>query len=871
MKRIANLSVLTLVLPTLSVFADSSIAGQMPGGREVLPAVIAPVSYDLSIIPNADTLTFRATVVIHIEAKQDAASVVLNADSLTFDRAVLEDGATATVALDSVLQRATLTFPTHVAAGPHTLTIDYHGNIGKATHGFFAMDYESPSGKHRTIATNFEPAAERQLMPSWDEPGWKATFTVSAVVPGDLTAVSNMPVAATDALAGGMKRVRFQTSPKMSTYLYFLGIGDFDRIGTLVDGIDLGVVFPRGNAAKAQYTLSESAKILHYYNDYFGYHYPLPKLDLIASPGKITGGSMENWGAIFYSQEHLLFDPENSTEEDRHNVFRIVAHEMSHQWFGDLVTMAWWDNLWLNEGFATWMETKIADDLHPEWESGLTSNRVNYGKYEDAKPSTHPIVREVVTASQAEQAFDSITYGKGSAVVGMIEAFVGPETFREGVRRYMRVHAFGNTVDSDFWQALEAASGKPVRQIADAFTKQSGLPLLQVLGEDPVEGGTRVRIAVGRFVDDPATIAGIPTPSWTVPVSVAAGQDVTKAIIQGATGTVTVSGSYPVLVNAGQKTYARVAYPPAVFDALLPGISTLRPVDQLGLLNDTGSLGDAGYEPISDYLALTRALRPDGNPSIWSSVAYTLTKWDWLYGEKPGRARFREFALARLKPLAANLGWEPKAGEGVNVPALRSELYFSLSALGDPAVIDEARRIYSKGSFASAAEKKTVIAIVSRHADGPMFDRLLADIRALKDPLERQDRFGALMMVDDPALTARALDLAISDEAPAGAAVQVLIPTAAFFHPDITWDFAVKHIDKPELPVDSQSRIWFMPYIASTSLNPARARELEQYADGHIPASARERVVSAVATLKQTQRFRNERLPEIDAWLAALR
>jgi aminopeptidase N len=869
-KRIARLAAAVVVLPALSAFADAPTSNPPPGEREVLPAEISPASYDLSLFPDADKLTFHGTVVIHVEAKKQASSVVLNADKLTLDRAVLDNGAAATFSLDSALQRATLTFPTPVGPGSHTLMIDYHGKIGTATLGFFAMDYESPDGKRRTLATNFEPASERQFMPSWDEPAQKATFTLSVVIPGGLTAVSNMPVSATEDLPGGLKRVRFQTSPRMSTYLFFLGIGDFERISTQIDGVDLGVVVSKGSTSRGQYALSEAAKILHYYNDYFGYRFPLPKLDLIASPGKISGGSMENWGAIFYSQDHLLFDPALSTEEDRHDVFQVVAHEMSHQWFGDLVTMAWWDNLWLNEGFASWMETKIADDLHPEWEWGLRSTRIENGKFEDAKPSTHPILREVITASQAEQSFDGITYGKGSAVVGMLEDFVGAETFRDGVRRYMQLHAFGNTVDGDFWQAIEAASGKPVIQIETGFTTQPGLPLLQVLSEEPMQGGTRVNIATSRFAEDPATLVGIPVSSWHVPVTVMAGQAITKQIIEGTKGTAVVAGAYPALVNAGQKTYARVFYPPAVFEALLPGVSALQPVDQLGLLNDAWALGRAGYEPMTDYLALTRALRSDGNPFVWSKVAVALKEIDRLYGGYPGRARFREFALARLRPLATNLGWQPKNGEGINVPALRSALLRALSGFDDPAVIDEARRLYEKGSFASASDRKTVIEVVSEHADAPMLDRLIGEIRALKDPLERQDRFEALMALKDPALIGRVLDLAISDEAPAGSAIQSLLPIAARNHPDMVWDFAVKHVDQPGFPMDSESRLWLMPNLASRSLNPARAKELEQYADAHIPAGAREHVESAITTLQQTERFRKVRLPEIDSWLASL-
>ena len=231
-------------------------------------------------------------------------------------------------------------------------------------------------------------------MPSWDEPGIKATLRLTVDVPADRMAVANMPVASTETLPDGMKRVHFATTPKMSTYLYFLAIGDFDRISTKSDGTEVGVVVNRGDAEKARVALAEASRLLHYYNDYFGVPFPLPKPDLIVVPGAITGGSMENWGAIFYSQDELLFDPARSTEADRQLVFEVVSHEMAHQWFGDLVTMAWWDDLWLNEGFARWMQTKAADAMHPEWEMGLQALAIaERGKQADAKPSTHPILR----------------------------------------------------------------------------------------------------------------------------------------------------------------------------------------------------------------------------------------------------------------------------------------------------------------------------------------------------------------------------------------------------------------------------------------------------------------------------------------------
>ena len=320
----------TLALLGLSGTAWAAAPGHNPK-REVLPDSVVPIHYDLALSPDSEALTFKGQVAITVDVRAAGHSVTLNAVGLAFDRVALDDGGTQpVVSFDEKRGRATLAFDTAIAPGHHVLAIDYHGLIGKSTVGFFAMDYSSLEGSRRTLATNFEPAYARDLLPCWDEPGRKATFTVSVDAPKDRMAVSNMPAAEVTSLSPTMQRVRFAQSPKMSTYLLFVGVGDFERIHERVDNVDLGVVVKHGDTAKGAYALDEAAKILHYYNEYFGIAFPLPKLDLIAAPGQIEGGSMENWGAIFYSQNHLLFDPKTSTEEDRQLVFEVLAHEMAH-------------------------------------------------------------------------------------------------------------------------------------------------------------------------------------------------------------------------------------------------------------------------------------------------------------------------------------------------------------------------------------------------------------------------------------------------------------------------------------------------------------------------------------------------------------
>jgi aminopeptidase N len=846
-----------MVCSVLLAGADASQA--LSQARQILPRTLVPAHYELTLIPDPEALTFKGTVQIAGRAPTGGRQIVLNAKGLTLDEVRLDDRLTGTVELDETLGRAAITFPSAYAPGPHKLAIAYHGRITQGTIGFFAMDYDTASGKRRTLATNFEPAEARALLPCWDEPALKAAFSISVIAPADQMAVSNMPVAAITPMEGGVQRVRFAETPQMSTYLLFLAIGDFERAHRAVDGVDVGVVFKRGDADKAQYALEEAVALLHYYNGYFGVAFALPKLDLIAAPGRITGSSMENWGAIFFSQDDLLFDISESTERERQGVFLVVSHEMAHQWFGDLVTMAWWDNLWLNEGFARWMQTHAADALHPEWNTGLQAARIfESGKREDAKVSTHPVLQPVVSAEQAAQAFDSITYNKGAAVITMLEAYVGPNQFREGVRNYMRKHRFGNTVDSDLWREVQAVANKPVLQIEHDFTRQVGVPLVRV---ETAEHETR--LVAGRFAEDPDSLKGAPVIRWHLPLTIVYGQTPETIVFTHST---LVQGTTP-LINAGGTAYARVAYPPADAAALAERMAQVSPMDQLTLMNDAWALGQSGYAQARNLMTDIAMLPADADPVVWDRAVGLLVALDRAYGGDPSRSAFRREALKLLGPVAIAIGAAPRGGESSNTATLRSDLWLAQVRFGDVEALSRAERIFAAGQ-GSIADQRAALDIVGLAANESVFDALLTRAQAAHDPLEKVRILEAMALATDPSLSARMVDIALGPDVPAGSSGE-LLAIAGTENPDSVWRALAPHLDKGPLPIDQMTRWYVVTRIAAGSAEPARIDDVRHYGEQDMPADARRPVEAAVASIELNERVKAGALPDIDHWITA--
>ncbi|MBL8537865.1 MAG: M1 family metallopeptidase [Hyphomonadaceae bacterium] len=842
----------------LTLFAPAAQAQ-----RQWFDAGPTPLRYEIAVTPDVEAATFAGEATIAIETGEALSAVTMNALDLEVSRATI-DGRAASVATNAEAQTLTLTPRRPLRAGRHTIRIVYNGAIQDDAYGLFRVSYNAGGQERRALATQFEPGDARRFAPMWDQPNRRAVFSLTVTAPSEHMAVSNMPVARATALRNGLTRTQFADTPSMPSYLLFLAVGDFERVTRNVDGVELGVVVRRGETHRTQLALQAGEDSLRYFTEYFGVRYPLPKLDMIGVPGAGGFGAMENWGAILYFDQYLLVD-ENSSEGERQGVFSIIAHEIAHQWFGNLVTMNWWDDLWLNEGFASWMAAKATEAVHPDWNPwlGELADGTQGAMALDAREGTHPIVQTVNTIEEANLAFDTITYQKGQAVIRMIEAYVGEEDFRNGVRAYINAHAYGNARTENLWEAIQAASGQPVLDVAHSFTLQPGFPIVRTSPGD----GDAIQLAQRRFAADEASRTG---EHWAIPVvarrlGAAPVRGVAPAQAEGSIATAPCCGPY--LVNAGQTAFFRTLYDDANFAALSARFNELDANDQLGLLLDYWAFGRSGDAPFTNYLDLASHVRPDANAII---AADTVGSWHALadYAEtRPSRAVVADFARRSMRPFFERLGWRRQAGESVNDTLLRAQLIGALGDLGDEAVIMETRRIARSGQPISADIRNAVLAVYAASATAEDYETLLAQARASTDFVEQRRQWRWLASNKDAALARRTLALTLGDDIPRQIRTQV-IGTVAAEHPRLAWDFLVANRAAIEALLDPLQRLEFPSGIASNSADPAMVGELQAYARD-FPEGARASVAAAAATIRLRAQTINERMPAVEAWIAA--
>ena len=846
-----------------------------------LPRNARPLHYAITVEPDAQALTFAGQSSVTLELFEPSTALVLHALELDIAEAVLvaADGTRLPLAVSyqPEAQTARFTAGQRIQPGTYRLETRYTGRIGTQAAGLFALDYpDKRTGQQvRGLFTQFEAPDARRFAPMFDEPSYKATFDLSAIVPAAQMAVGNMPITAEQDLGDGRKRVSFAATPQMSSYLLFLAVGDFERTSArAADGTEIGIVSPTGSGEQARFALDNTIPMIPWLEDYFGADYPLPKLDNVAAPGQSQFfGAMENWGAILTFESILLDDPAISSPARRQQIYTTLAHEVSHQWFGNIVTMAWWDDLWLNEGFASWLENKITHQFYPEWQANLSRVNVREGAMGlDAYANTHAVISEVRTVTELAQAFDGIAYSKGESVIAMLESYAGEAMWQDGLRRYIARHAYANTSSADLWRAMEEAGASGLTDIAQDFTTQPGVPLVRADG-GCVDGQTRLALTQSEFsVDRPREVAAAPQ-SWRVPLWIAAGQGAPEVQVLEGSGSAVLDGcADPVLINAGQAGYFRTLYSDELAARQQAGFASLAPIDQLGLMRDGFALARAEYQPLARALDLLAAVPADANPIV---AQFAADAWAGQYetldeARVAERAGLAALAQAALAPRLAALGFDPVDGEQVVDTNLRATLIGVLGRLGDERVAAEARRRFallaSDPRALDGPLKTTWLGIASASASAAEWELLALLAAESTSTAERQNYYTALGGARDPALAQRAMEFALTGEA--GTSSAAILTRVSVRHPELAFDFAMARQDAARGLVDASGWHNYMADLAAGSRDPALLTRLEAARSG-LPADQAVAYTRVIDEMNVALRGAPGRERGLLEWLAA--
>ncbi|XP_038635112.1 puromycin-sensitive aminopeptidase isoform X1 [Scyliorhinus canicula] len=760
---------------------------KMPAKRpfERLPTDVTPENYSLCLKPDLIDFTFEGKLEASVEVRQATNQIVMNcADIDIITASYVPEGAEEINATGFNYQnedeKVTLSFPSALQKGHGMLKIDFAGELNDKMKGFYRSKYITPSGEtHYAAVSQFEPTDARRAFPCWDEPAIKATFDITLIVPKDRIALSNMNVTERNPYPDDedMVEVKFAKSPIMSTYLVAFVVGEYDFVETKSsDGILVRVYTPIGKADQGKFALEVAAKTLPFYKEYFNVPYPLPKIDLIAI-ADFAAGAMENWGLVTYRETALLIDPKNSCSSSKQWVALVVGHELAHQWFGNLVTMEWWTHLWLNEGFASWIEYLCVDHCFPEYDIWTQFVSADYTRALelDALDSSHPIEVTVGHPAEVDEIFDAISYSKGASVIRMLHNYIGDEDFRKGMNLYLTKFQNKNAATEDLWNCLENASGKPINAVMSSWTKQMGFPLIYV--QEKQEGDSRVLKIFQKKFCAGGPYAGSDCPHWMVPISICTSEDVScdnmKVLLDQPEMTITVKNVKPdqwIKLNPGTVGFCRIQYSPTMLESLLPSIRNLAlpPVDRLGLQNDLFSLARAGIIGTVEILKVMEAFVNEPNYTVWSDLSCNLGILSTLLSHTDFHEEMQDFIVDLFLHIGQKLGWDPKHNEGHLDALLRGLVLGKLGKAGHQPTIEEARRRFKdhvEGKHVLSADLRSPVYLtVLKHGDSTTLDTMLklhnqADLQEEKVRIER-----LLGAISHPDLIQKVLTFAMSEE-----------------------------------------------------------------------------------------------------------
>lgn len=750
----------------------------------LLPEDVKPIHYDIELTPDLEKFTFAGKVNIDVVIHRPTSKITLHAADLKIlsAEAFGEFASFKPVKTthDKKMETVTLDFKTKLGTDIRCLEIKFQGELNNKMHGFYRTSYELNGQKHWGAATQFEATDARRCFPCWDEPAKKATFSVTLRVPVGMTALSNMPASSFMA-SGNERRVTFEKTPVMSTYLLAFVVAHLEYIGDVdKNGVPIRIWTTPGKEEWGRFAMECAKHTLPYFGEWFGIPYALPKMDMVALPD-FAAGAMENWGLITYRETALLIDSKNSSQAARQRVAEVVDHELAHQWFGNLVTMEWWTDLWLNEGFASYMGPKAVDHQFPEWDVWTQHVASSYlsALHQDSLKNTHPIEIDVKNPYEIRETFDAITYAKGSVVNRMLEHYLG-EDFKKGLRLYLKRHAYRNATTADLWKAMEEVSGKPVRDIMARYTRQAGYPVVfaegkwKELGEGEGPYGLMLNFKQTHFLADGNQDKK--SLLWKIPLSISLADGKQESVLMEKKSLELIcpaAGAYKnpwIKLNAGQSGFYRTAYDGALWRELIIAVrcGEISKIDRIGLLDDSMALAKAGYMKTSQALDIIAAHENDKefDYSVWSAIIGNLNAVDHIL-DKESKASFAEFATVTLWPAASKIGWLKKPNEKHTDALLRSMVLASLGGYGKLVILEAALMAFEnfvKGEALDPDLKQVVYGLAARQGGEKELEALLKIYGSTDDHQEKIRVLRSLGAFRKPEIVKKVLDFAISDK-----------------------------------------------------------------------------------------------------------
>lgn len=738
-----------------------------------LPSTTTPTRYELRLAPDLVTATFAGEETISVTVHEQTKQIVVNSCDIVIENVSISGVGRITqegrVAYDETNEQASFTFPDTVGPGEYSLRVTFHGILNDKLRGFYRSTYKDKDGDEKIIATTqFESTDARRAFPCWDEPARKAVFQATLVIDSRLTAISNTGIRAQkDLLGRGKKEIAFKDTIKMSTYLVAFIVGELEGgDAAVIDGVPLRVWSVPGKQHLTNFARDIGASSLQFFSEYYNRGYPGDKLDLVAIPD-FAAGAMENLGAITFRETALLIDEKTASRSELERVADVVSHENAHMWFGDLVTMDWWNGLWLNEAFATFLEMMAVDNWKPEWRrwNSFAISR-SAALQVDGLQNSRPIEFPVRHPDDAAAMFDILTYEKGASVLRMLEQYLGAETFRKGISFYIKKHEYGNTETTDLWDAIETSTNQPVRAMMDTWVYQPGYPLITVAA-----GKKNITLQQEPFLYLESARNQENTSLWKTPIflrfSVNSRVETRELLLSESELVIPVTDQPEwVIVNAGGHGFYRVQYTPDLLTKLVENPRAhLSPIERFNLINDLWATVQSGLTSISKYLDFLRLVRDESDQSVWATILGSL---HYLYRVMPSSSRplLESYIRELLAPITQQLGWRAIEGESTLAGQLRGEVLGALGTIGNDAPTQaHARSLYDqykeRPETIDGDVLPALVSIMAQTGGPTVYEEFVHNSREARTPQEEQRYQFALANFEKPDLLARTLSMTL--------------------------------------------------------------------------------------------------------------